>query len=137
MDQKTKHICPECQGKYTYKNKATHFKTKKHLRSLRAPPVEPVEPVPNFKDGARLSLKELEERVLFYQGLIAAKKAEEEDEEDDTEDEFNEYLLIREKDDKTTEELELYLRHHTRNGEPLSDEDKQFIRGMACGNVSQ
>ena len=93
--------------------------------------------LPNCKDGARLSLKELEERVLFYQGLIAAKKAEEEGEEDDTEDEFNEYLLIREKDDKTTEELELYLRHHTRNGEPLSDEDKQFIRGMACGNVSQ
>ena len=53
---------------------------------------------------------------------------------EDEEKEYAEYLNLKYKDDKTSEELEIYLRHHTRDGEPLSDEEKNMLRDLsACG----
>jgi hypothetical protein len=46
------------------------------------------------------------------------------------EEEYAQYLLIREQDVLTPEEFEIYLKHHTRDGMPLSDDDKLFLRDM-------
>jgi hypothetical protein len=46
------------------------------------------------------------------------------------EEEYAQYLLIREQDVQTPEEFEIYLKHHTRDGMPLSDDDKIFLREM-------
>jgi hypothetical protein len=46
------------------------------------------------------------------------------------EEEYAQYLLIREQDVQTPEEFEIYLKHHTRDGMPLSDDDKLFLREM-------
>jgi hypothetical protein len=228
MDQTTKHTCAQCQGKYTYKNKATHYKTKKHLRSLGKPLV-PVQQkvqlrpawyitiltsqrandIGRFKIDEHymdkeclVSLREEQKNTCYYchiamiasddgvfkaytrdrltaerkdntlphtkQNIVLAclhcnnqrnskysfdqfykmkenertlnapqdeEKAldvvptEDEDLSED-EEEYAQYLLIREQDVLTPEEFEIYLKHHTRDGMPLSDDDKLFLRDM-------
>jgi hypothetical protein len=48
----------------------------------------------------------------------------------DNDEEHTQYLLIKDKDVHTDEEFEIYLKHHTRDGMPLSDDDKLFLREM-------
>jgi hypothetical protein len=142
MDQTTKHTCGQCQGKYTYKNKATHHKTKKHLRSLALPvQIDPVNvQLALFKEQWRnFNIEEKQELMIFFQGAEALQvktnedkvvPIEEEEDEDLSKDEkeYAQYLVLRYQDDKTREEVEIYCRHHKRDEEFLSDKDKNSVR---------
>jgi hypothetical protein len=61
-------------------------------------------------------------------------KEEDEDSEDDEDEEYKAYIAIKHKQNiginGTTAELEIYLKHHTRDDMPLTDADKTFLCGL-------
>ena len=134
-----KHTCITCNGLYTYRNKAAHLKTKKHMNAI-APifipldlveipiiPIIPIEPKKEQTSELDDAFKALCANLTDAQKLqiisfMATSVV-------DT-DEYERYLDTRSKTNKTHEELELYLKHHKVDGIPLSDSDKDFLRGI-------
>lgn len=136
MDMNQKHACITCNGLFTYRNKSAHLKTKKHMDAL-APyvlplnlveiPIVPIEPeikqMSELDDAFKALCSNLTDaqklQIINFMAISAVNT-----------DEYERYLDTRSKTNKTREELELYLLHHRVDGLPLSDSDKDFLRGI-------
>jgi hypothetical protein len=120
INMNEKHECEVCGGKYTYRNKSVHSKTKRHLNALT--PVVKISKVQ--KQFNKMTVEEKEEMLKLLNEEVVVDV-------DDDEKEFEEYLIIREGGVWSPDQLEIYLKHHTKDGEFLTDEEKQFVRDMA------
>lgn len=120
INMNTKNECEVCGGKYTYRNKAVHKKTQRHIKAVGAAPVVVVP-----KEQIYFNDMNDEQKAEMLK-LLTAEVVDVGEEK-----EFEEYLIIREGGVWSPEQLEIYLKHHTKDGELLTDEEKQFVRDMA------
>tara|TARA_R110000744_G_scaffold169478_1_gene287358 strand:+ start:474 stop:824 length:351 start_codon:yes stop_codon:yes gene_type:complete len=110
-----KHDCELCGGKFTYRNKSIHSKTQRHIKAMA--PVVVISKVQKYFN--EMTAEEKTEMLVLLNAEVV---------DVDEEKEYEEYLLIRVMDEKTMEQLEIYLKYHTIDGALLTEENKQFIR---------
>ena len=118
VDMNAKYECELCGGKYTYRNKSVHSKTKRHVKAM-----VPVVVISKMQKYFNVMTDEEKTEMLTLINADVVDMSEEK--------EFEEYLIIREGGVWSPDQLEIYLKHHTKDGKSLTDEEKQFVRDMA------
>ena len=118
VNMNEKHDCELCGGKFTYRNKSIHSKTQRHIKAMG--PVVVISKVQKYFNA--MTVEEKTEMLLLLNAEVV---------DVDDEKEYEEYLIIREGGVWSPEQLEIYLKHHTKDGELLTDEEKQFVRDLA------
>ncbi len=106
----TKNECEVCGGKYTYRNKAVHKKTQRHIKAVGAAPVVVVP-----KEQIYFNDMNDEQKAEMLK-LLTAEVVDLNEEK-----EFEEYLMICEGGVWSPEQLEIYLKHHTKDGKSHKD----------------
>jgi hypothetical protein len=126
-----KHTCNTCEGIYTFRNKSAHMKTKKHIASVVDD--EYIQLYATLtteqKKNIMISMKNMTNPVIIH---TLPEPIPEIEKYDTNTDDYERYLEIKCKDNKTLEELEIYLKHHKVDGVNLSDVEKDFIRSMTA-----
>ena len=113
-----KYDCELCGGKFTYRNKSIHKKTQRHMKAMA--PVVVISKVQKYFN--EMTAEEKTEMLLLLNAEVVDVSEEKE---------FEEYLIIREGGVWSPEQLEVYLKYHTKDGKSLTDEEKQFVRDVA------
>jgi hypothetical protein len=126
MNRNQKSDCEICGGCYSYLNKSTHLKTNKHLRATKEEKTE--DSVVSFKTKGYTKQQQIE--IYKYLSSLYQVEIDNTNTKDlEPHNEYEQYLEIRFNDKKTPEEIEIYLKYHRVDDEPLTDEMIDFIRG--------
>jgi hypothetical protein len=129
MNRYQKNDCVICGGSYSSLNKSTHMKTKKHLACIAVDEKVKIETIDEVFMKLYLNLSDEQKQNMINNMLNPEPKPDIEKNDTDTSD-YERYLEIKCKDNKTLEELELYLSHHKIDGMLLTDTQKDFMRSI-------
>ena len=145
MNSSEKTQC-SCGGQYRWSDKSKHLKTNrhvKHIAGLRTPievPIETLEtpievPIETLEVPVEVPIETpTVEEILKYVNMLTSADRDrllnmiQNKPAPDEEDEYMLYLELKERDPKSIEEIEIYLKHHEIHGCLLDDYQKDFLR---------